>query len=258
MAGDAAGMEPAAVVERTEGSGAWVVLCDHADNRLPSRFGTLGLAPADLTAHFAWDPGALPVARALSAALDAPLVRSTVSRLVIDCNREPSAPDSIVEVGEATPIPGNRELTPAERARRVAEAYAPYHAAVEETIAARLAGGVEPALVAIHTFTPAMHGRPRPWHVGVIFDDRDATLARAVAARLAADPDLHVGLNEPYSPADRVYHTLERHGLRRGLPTVMIELRNDLVGDEAAARAWGDRLAGVLREAALAPIIRGA
>jgi predicted N-formylglutamate amidohydrolase len=252
MAASETGEAAAAVIERPDGAGSWVVLCDHADNRIPARLGSLGLAASDLLAHFAWDPGALDIARAVSARLDAPLVRSTVSRLVIDCNRDPAAPDSIVETGETTPVPGNRDLDPAERERRVAEVYRPFHDAADRVVASRLEGGTSPALVAIHTFTPVMRGVTRPWHVGVIFDDRDPVLGNRVVARLRADADLVVGVNEPYSPADRVFHTLERHGLARGLGTVMIEVRNDLVRDAAAAETWGHRLAAILAEAAAA------
>lgn len=237
--------EKAALIERADAAGRFVLLCDHATNRLPARYGDLGLAAEDLGRHFAWDPGAAGIARRLSERLDAPLVLANVSRLVIDCNRSPDAPDSIVAVGETTPIPGNADLAAPERALRVAEAYDPFHAAVAEAIDRRAARPGPFALCAIHTFTPVMRGTRRPWHVGIIHEEPNP-LADAVLAALRQDTSLIVGDNEPYSPADRVYHTLERHGLARGLPTVMIEVRNDLVATPEAERAWGDRLADIL------------
>lgn len=241
------GMIAAATVENAKGSGSVVVLCDHAANRLPPRFGTLGLEPHHLSAHFAWDPGALGVARALAAALDAPLVASTVSRLVIDCNRDPSAEDSIVVIGETTPIPGNAGLSADERHRRVSEVYEPFHAAATQTIDSALTA--RPIMiVSVHSFTPVFKGTARPWHVGILFD-HDDRLARPLLADLAADKTLVVGENQPYSPRDRVYHTLDRHAQRRGLPSAMIEIRNDLIATDQAQRAWGERLAKAIRSA---------
>jgi predicted N-formylglutamate amidohydrolase len=248
------GLEPAetgdvaaAEVENAHGDGRIVVLCDHASNRLPQRYGTLGLDGGQLNAHYAWDPGAMGLARVLAAALGAPLVASTVSRLVIDCNRDPSASDSIVEIGETTPIPGNAGLSSGERQRRVAEVYEPFHAAASQTIATAAASGPI-AVVSVHSFTPVFKAQARPWHVGILFD-HDERLARPLLAELAADTALVVGENQPYSPRDRVYHTLDRHAQRHGLPCAMIEVRNDLIATPKAQQAWGERLAKAIGSA---------
>lgn len=238
----------AATIERPDGAGRWLLVCDHASNRLPVRFGSLGLGPTDLTRHFAWDPGARGIARRMAERLDAALVLSTVSRLVIDCNRLPSDPDSIVAVGETTPVPGNAAIDAAERERRVAEAYTPYHEAIEAALGRRLTQPGPVVLCAVHTFTPVMRGVARPWHVGIVHHPDDA-LADRIIAILSRERGLVVGDNEPYAPADRVYHTLDRHGTARGLATVMIEVRNDLVTTDEEERRWGDRLAAALDEA---------
>jgi predicted N-formylglutamate amidohydrolase len=231
-------------VENADGAGAYVILCDHASNRFPPEFGDLGLAPADREAHIAWDPGALGVARHLSALLDAPLVYPTVSRLVVDCNRALDAPGLIAAVSETTLVPGNAGVTEAERRRRIAAVHAPYHAAIDALVGKRLGAGRETALVAVHTFTPVYHGVARPWQVGVL-SDRDRRLADRLVARLSAE-GLAVGVNEPYSPADGVYYTLSRHAESRGLACVMIEIRNDLLDAAAEERAWAARLATAL------------
>jgi predicted N-formylglutamate amidohydrolase len=90
---------------------------------------------------------------------------------------------------------------------------------------------------------------PRPWHIGLIYD-RDERYARSVEAGLKTDPALVVGMNEPYSPADRVFHTLERHAERRGLAPLMIEIRNDLIRTQDGQASWANRLAPLLREGA--------
>ena len=240
-------VEPVARVENPQGRSPILLICEHASNHLPARYGTLGLGSAELESHIAWDPGALGVARGLSRLLDAPLIFATVSRLVLDLNREPSAPDSIWTLSESTTIPGNLDLDPQERARRVSEVYEPFHGAVDRFADARKAAGQLSAVVSIHSFTPVYRNIPRPWHIGLIFD-RDERFARPVEAALKTDASLIVGMNEPYSPADRVFHTLERHAERRGLASLMIEIRNDLIRTEDGQASWSKRLAPLLRE----------
>src|SRR4051794_27328212 len=130
-----------ATVTNREGRSSLVIVCDHASNFIPQAYGTLGLDAAELTRHIAWDPGALPVAERMAAALDAALVQSCVSRLVIDCNRPLDAPDLIPSVSETTDVPGNKSLTGDERAKRIALAHAPFHDAIDEVVSERLKAG---------------------------------------------------------------------------------------------------------------------
>jgi predicted N-formylglutamate amidohydrolase len=226
-------------------AGCFVILCDHASNRVPAGFGSPGLSDADMQRHIAWDPGALPVARALARRLGCPLLYPDASRLLIDCNRPTGAQDSTTVLSEDTEIPGNLALDPAIRAHRVTGIYEAYHDAIDATLDQREAGGVGTALVAIHSFTPTYRGRPRPWHVGVLYD-ADRRLADRLVLLLDAETDLKVGENEPYGPWDGVYHTLSRHGEARGLPCVMIEIRNDLIADPDGQVNWAERLASAL------------
>jgi predicted N-formylglutamate amidohydrolase len=242
-------VEPVARVENPQGRSPILLICEHASRHLPDRYGTLGLSPEQLESHIAWDPGALGVARELSRLLDAPLIHAAVSRLVLDLNRDPSAPDSIWTLSERTTIPGNQNLDPAERAYRVREVYEAFHGAVDRFIEPRVKAGQTRCVVTIHSFTPVYRDVPRPWHIGLIHD-RDERFARAVEAGLRQDPLLAVGMNQPYSPADRVFHTLERHAERRGLAPLMIEIRNDLIRTEDGQASWAHRLAPLLREGA--------
>lgn len=235
------------VVANRTGRSPYVLICDHASNALPAEFGTLGLSEGDLQRHIAWDPGAAAVARYMAEILGATLIESLVSRLVIDCNRPLDAPDLIPALSETTVIPGNRGLTDDERARRVALAYDPFHAAVEDVVSERLAAGRETRLVSIHSFTPVYKGVARPWHIGIIHDD-DRRLATPLIAALQSLEGVTVGVNEPYSPADRVYFTLERHARSRGLPCAMIEIRNDEIPAEAGQRKWAGLLAGIFAD----------
>ena len=236
-------------------SGPLVLVVDHASNRLPRRYGTLGLSASDLERHIAWDPGALPVALLLAARFGSPVVHGTVSRLVIDPNRPPGDPGSILTLSETTPIPGNEGLDEAERRRRVDGVYTPFHTALERVLEARRVRGVATALVAVHSFNPAYRGVARPWHVGVI-SDRDARLGRGLIEGLRKVQGLVVGENEPYRPGDGVYHTVGRHGEGNGLPCAMIEVRNDLILDHAGQARWGNMLATAL-DGCLGAVLEG-
>ncbi|CAH2401079.1 N-formylglutamate amidohydrolase [Mesorhizobium ventifaucium] len=229
------------------GSSPFVLTCDHASNFLPPEFGTLGLAAEELSRHIAWDPGALPVALRMAAALDATLVETRISRLVIDCNRPLDAPDLVPPVSEITTIPGNAGLSQKQRAARIALSWQPFHDAVADIIDKRLARGLETRLVSIHSFNPVYNGESRPWHIGVIHDE-DRRLAAPLVTALQRLAGVTVGVNEPYSPADRVYFTLERHARPRGLPCAMIEIRNDEISDEAGQRKWADLLTGIFSD----------
>ena len=233
------------VAENPQGRGPFVILCDHASNRIPDAFQSFGFAEDALQTHIAWDRGALSVARILSAKLDAPLFWPDASRLIIDCNRAPDASSLIVTESEGRPVPANRVLSKEERSRRLDHIHAPYHDAIDSCLDRRRADRRPTALIAIHSFTPVYFGKARPWQVGILFDD-DRRLADLLIGGFKSDPALTVGVNEPYSPADGVYYTLRRHAQPQGLPSVMIEIRNDEIGDEASQRSWAEQLADIL------------
>jgi predicted N-formylglutamate amidohydrolase len=179
--------------------------------------------------------------------LDATLIETRVSRLVIDCNRPLDAPDLVPQISETTVIPGNAALSEKQRAARVALSWQPFHGAIEAIIEDRAARGQETRLVSVHSFTPVYKGRSRPWHVGIIHDD-DRRLALPLMTALRRLSGVTVGDNEPYSPADRVYFTLERHARSRGLPCAMIEIRNDEISGETGQRKWADLLTGIFSD----------
>lgn len=241
------------VIENENGSSPVVIVVDHASNAIPPAWGDLGLDEAARTAHIAWDPGALGVAREMSRLLDAPLIRGTVSRLVLDLNRPLGSATLIPEVSETTVIPGNQNIGEDERKRRIAAVYQPYHAALDGLIDRHVArcaarGGAPVAVCAIHTFTPVFRGVARPLKVGILFD-RDTRLGAGMLAHLQRQPGIAAEANQPYSPADEVYWTLDRHAVSRGLMNVMIEIRNDEVRTGESQSWWAGILVDALRSA---------
>jgi len=222
-----------------------LIVCDHASNQVPERLSDLGLPQEALRRHIAWDIGAASVARRLASRLGATAVLSGVSRLVIDCNRPPGHATSICPLSDGTSVPGNHDLGREHVRLRVAEYFYPYHGAIS-THLERIEGASRrvSALISIHSFTPAMDGRPRPWHVGVLWN-KDPRLAVPLIAALREDGDLMVGDNQPYSGRESNY-TVDVHGGSYGRPHVSIEIRQDQLASETEASQWGDRLADVM------------
>jgi predicted N-formylglutamate amidohydrolase len=180
----------------------------------------------------------------LSELLDAPLVLQRYSRLVYDCNRPPESPGAMPVISESTRIPGNENLSDAQRKARTEALYRPFHAAVAQLLEAR----EKPVLVTVHSFTPVYKGTPRTLDLGILHDD-DARLADRLLQACESDADLTVRRNEPYGPQDGVTHTLQLHALPRGLANVMLEIRNDLIADETGQQRMANRLAPLLVQA---------
>jgi len=220
---------PVVEVINPQGNGQFVLVCEHASRYIPEKFNNLGLGIKARESHVAWDPGALEVSLRLSKLLDAPLVSSKVSRLVYDCNRPPTAKSSIPERSEAIDIKGNANLSKDEVNERAEKYYFPFRNALTECLGSHSRRVASPILVTIHTFTPVFHGRKRRVDLGVLHDS-DNRMADGVLTFLAKT-DLKIERNQPYGPRDGVTHTLKEHGNRRGIANVMIEIKNDLVGD---------------------------
>ena len=230
--------EAAVEVVNPSGTGPVVLLCEHASAHIPADYRDLGLSEAARLSHAAWDPGALQLARHLSARLDAPLIAGGMSRLVIDCNRPPEAPSAIPERSELIEVPGNRNISEADRARRIETVYLPFCRAVAGVLEARQARRQATALVTVHSFAPIYFGRPRPVEIGILHDS-DSRLADAMLEQADRIAGRRIERNSPYGPEDGVTHSLKIHGIAKGLRNVMIEVRSDLLtsADEQAGLA---------------------
>ena len=232
------------------GQGPFAIVCDHASNRIPPRYGDLGVPASERVRHIAWDPGALGVSLRLSELLDAPVVHPTVSRLVIDCNRFTDAETLIPAISEHTDIPGNAVISAEERADRIDRYYVPYHTAIDRLLASRKAAGLETVLVCMHSFTPVFKGFARPWPIGILpapEESFSAALRDALAEEL---PDLNIGWNQPYAGGAGVSYTVDHHGA--GIAATMIEIRHDEILEPNGVALWADRLARALEAARVA------
>lgn len=229
-----------------------LVVCDHASRNIPRALANLGLPDDTLARHIAWDIGAGALARKLAQRLRLQAVLAGYSRLVVDCNRHLDDPTSIPVVSDGQAVPGNINLSTQARKARVDRLFAPYHRAIDERLSAWLEGERVPALIAIHSFTPVLRGKARPWHCGVLWD-RDPRVPLPLLAALRDETGLLVGDNVPYSGRDLSDYTIDVHAEQRGWPHVCIEVRQDLLEDESGIERWADLLAR-----SLAPILKQA
>ena len=232
-------------VHRAHGDSPFVLIADHAGQRIPARLGDLGLAQAELDRHIGWDIGIAGLAERLSEKLDAFAILQTYSRLVIDCNRPLEAPGSIVAVSDGTAVPGNEGLDDDAKTARALEIFAPYHARITQELDRRSEETPAPVLISLHSFTPVFAGFVRPWHTGVLYH-RDTRLAHALRDALRAEAGLVVGDNEPYAVSDTSDFAVPVHGEQRGLLHVELEIRQDLIADTAGQEEWAERLARIL------------
>ncbi|MBE7728207.1 N-formylglutamate amidohydrolase [Komagataeibacter sp. FXV3] len=226
----------------------FVLVSDHAGRSLPSTLGDMGVSAADHARHIACDLGMAETGRMLARNLDCVLIEQAYSRLVIDCNRAPGHPTSIVRESDGTRVPANIDITAAEEGRRVEEIFLPYHDRISREISTRLEAGLPVVLVSLHSFTDRMNGMVRPWHTGVLHN-RNPAFGLRVRDLLATEDGLVVGSNEPYALTDVSDYTVPVHAEGRGVPYLEIEIRQDLIATEQGQAEWAGRLARVLPQA---------
>jgi predicted N-formylglutamate amidohydrolase len=236
---------PAFALLHADAGSPWLLIADHAGQRVPRALDQLGLPHSELDRHIGWDIGIAEVTSELAALLGAFAIAQTYSRLVIDCNRPPGVSSSIPESSDGTAIPGNQALSATARQQRIDEIFSPYHGRISAELDARNAAARPTLLLSMHSFTPRMHGVDRPWHAGVLYQ-RDARLAHALRDALRAEPALVIGDNQPYAVSDSSDYAVPVHGEARGLPHVALEIRQDLIADAQGQRQWAQRLAQLL------------
>lgn len=228
-----------------------VLTCEHAGRRIPAALGDLGVSPEEMARHIAYDIGAEQVARRLSSQLNAVLVLQPYSRLVTDCNRPETAPDCVPEYSDGTIIPANRDLEAEALRSRFLQIHQPFHQEVQNQLDARRCHELGAILIAVHSFTPKLRSKDnqRPWHVGLLFN-RDDGLARQLMPKLSRhDKALQAAFNEPYRVDDYSDYTIPVHGEGRGIPHVLIEIRNDLIAEDTGQSYFAQLFAAVISEA---------
>jgi predicted N-formylglutamate amidohydrolase len=219
-----------------------MIVADHAMRHMPLEYGRLGLPDREFDRHIAYDIGVEGVVRHLAHITGAPAIMARYSRLLIDPNRGEDDPTLVRQIYDGAVIPGNYPLYADELHRRIEAYFRPFRRAVGEiaaTIESRT--GAAAMILSIHSFTPRMGNRPRPWHVGLLWD-MDKRLFKKLEEGLKTDSSLIIGDNEPYDGALKG-DTLHEHGTIKGRAHVLIEIRQDLIASGTGQKAWAERLA---------------
>ena len=225
--------------------GGILVVSDHASNRVPEGI-DLGIAPDLLNQHIAVDIGVGAIAEIMARRAGIAAYVGHVSRLVCDYNREEHQPAIIPLASDGHTIPGNA-LDHAEHEARLERYFRPYHAGLADML-----DSVPPALIlSLHSFTPrlATSDEPRPWHIGILYNEDDR--AARLAIPLLEAQGLVVGDQQPYS--GRILNaTMNRHAEADGRPYLGVEIRQDLIADPAGHALWAKRLGDLCNKIAIA------
>ncbi len=212
-----------------------LIVADHASNRVPPGI-DLGIERVLLTTHIGWDIGVASLAHALQA----PAYLASVSRLVIDFNRDLGDPALVPLSSDGHDIPGNQGDTSA----RIADYWQPYH----DDLARRIEATEPLLLVSLHSFTPCLATRPeevRPWEVGVLYNTDDR--AARIAIPLLEAAGIVTGDQQPYS-GKTLNATMNRHGEANGIAYLGLEVRQDLIDSDEGVERWAARLRPIIAE----------
>ena len=240
---------PAFTVVNASGDAPFFLVADHASNRVPRALRQLGLPASALHQHIAYDLGIAELARALSASLNAPLIMSNYSRLVMDMNRRHESPTRVVEASDGLAIPGNLGLDALEMRRRTGLLFVPYHKAIRKLLHEKRQRRADVHFISLHSFTPAMQGdTPRPWDIGVLWD-QDGGFAAPMIEALRDHGGLVVGDNEPYSGKDPNGYTVATHAEAAGLANALLEIRQDHLETPDGVARWHEVIASTLQQA---------
>lgn len=220
--------------------------CDHATNHIPEKFAQLGLSDRDLNRHIAWDIGAETLTRQFCKTFGSAGLLARFSRLLIDANRDVESDGLIPAISDGTRVPGNQNLSAAQRDERINCYYEPYHQALEQQLDILDRASVDPLIISIHSFTPKPDvGEQRQLDMGLLWKV-DEEKAMRVKEEIERVHPYNIGLNEPYS-AQKLNHTMDRHAIPRGFRHTTLEIRQDLIDTEAKALQVAEHLSHALR-----------
>lgn len=229
-----------------------LLICDHAGKKIPAAYKNFGLQQKDIEKHIGWDIGAADVTRALSRMLDMPALLGVYSRLLVDLNRAKNHPEFIPAVSDGISIPGNRALSKVEKKDRLKKYFDPYQDKIDQEINRLARRDLQnPLLIAVHSLTPVLGGRRRPWDISILWNKNRALAFKIIAALERQNPGIKIGRNKPYTLKDRRFKgsTIHRHGHQRDIPYVFVEFRQDLIDTPKKAEKWAKVLFWAFSEA---------
>ncbi|UCC71496.1 MAG: N-formylglutamate amidohydrolase [Gemmatimonadota bacterium] len=216
-----------------------IISCEHASNLLPARYGNLGLGRRALESHIAWDRGARSIARHCARRLACSYHEGRYSRLLIDLNRSPHHAKLIPKVAFGVQVPGNTELSEAERRARIVEYYQPYRERLLDDLRRAIRSSGACLHFAVHTFAPRVGRSARRADIGVLYDPgrlREKQTAQALAAWYRRQ-GLSTRCNYPYrGTSDGITAFCRRHFTGDRYLGIEIEVNQRLLRRSASRR----------------------
>jgi predicted N-formylglutamate amidohydrolase len=239
-------MARGAMVLRPNSESKIVLTCEHGSSALPRG---LQLSPSQRTllkTHWASDLGAWELTRLLSQALSFTAIGGRYSRLVADLNRNPDESTFSRSRAGKVDVGFNQNLTRAVIQSRVTLYHAPYHDEIDRQILRRVRSGIRPFLLSIHSFTPEMEGKQRPFQAGVLYSAH-RNLARRFS-RLIRRENMTCVLNRPYSGLKGFVYSVERHGRKYGIPYLELEINQSILGSSRSQARVAASLESAIRD----------
>ena len=242
-------------VYNLKGKSRMIILCDHASSYIPSKYMNLGLGKKEIRRHIGWDIGAALVAKKIAKRLNATLIMSGFSRLLVDCNRPLGVPQAFTEISESTIIPANLNLTKKNKKYRAKKYCIPYRDRIDKILRSRIRKKIIPVIIAVHSFTPVYKGFVRPWHLGLLYR-KDRRMVSLVQDQMINNKSIKIGINEPYKCNLKGDYSIPYFGESNGLPNILFEIRQDLINNKAGVIKWSHKLSNLLEKIIFHPTIK--
>ncbi len=235
-------LEPFRIERENTSTSQFVIVCDHAGQNFPKKLNNLGLPEAETKKHITYDIGTEEVGSYIGEKLDAITFIAHYSRLVADVNRGPTHSDFMMPVSDGIQVPGNKNISDQERQARIDEVYNPYQNTIRSKIDERINDGKDSFMLSIHSFTPEMNNYKRPWEIGILWMDDDYRSQEIILSLQKNNPDMCIGDNQPYSlKEDKNFNnTVELQATSRGIPSMIVEIRQDMIDTPAKAQRISD------------------
>ena len=206
--------------------GSLLIIVDHANNFIPSKYRNLGLPKYLTESHIAYDLNILNLSKQINTLLDSDIVYGENSRLIIDLNRGQNDPTLIPSISDKKLIPGNIGISTKEFNFRKRKFYNNYHSKIKKIVTEKKIK----LIISMHSFNPYFKGKKRTTEIGILSNE-DRRYSDLLIKQMVKSNKYIIGDNVPYK-GELKDDTLHKHGFKKNILHTLIEVRNDLINTE--------------------------
>ena len=206
--------------------GSLLIIVDHANNFIPSKYKNLGLPKYLTESHIAYDLNILNLSKKINTLLESDIVYGENSRLIIDLNRGQNDPTLIPSISDKKLIPGNIGISSREFNFRKMKFYNNYHSKIKKIVTEKKIK----LIISMHSFNPYFKGKKRKTEIGIL-SNKDRRYSDLLIKQMVKSKRYIIGDNVPYK-GELKDDTLYKHGLKKNILHTLIEVRNDLINTE--------------------------